>query len=113
MTDPILPDLDAGDGVEVGGVARLPGLVRRIGVVSWSLLGLLLLLGVVVWVVIRVQILIPPMVLAIALIYVLNPVVNRLHRHGVPRILGSCLSYVVLSGVLVLLGLARDAFGAQ
>jgi predicted PurR-regulated permease PerM len=102
VTESLPPDLDPD---QTGpGSGRLPGLVRRAGVASWSLLGVLLLAGALIWIVIRIQILIPPMVLAIALIYVLNPVVNRLHRLGVPRILGSCLSYVVLGGLLTLAG---------
>ena len=78
--------------------------IRRVGVVAWSLLGTLLLIGAVLWLLTKVWIIIPPIVLATAIIYVLNPVVNRLHNRGVARWLGSCLSYAVLIGLLTLAG---------
>jgi len=78
--------------------------IRRVGVIAWSLLGTLLLIGAVIWVLLQVWIVIPPVVLAIAIIYVINPVVNRLQRAGVARWMGSCLSYLVLAGVLTLAG---------
>ena len=78
--------------------------IRRVGIVAWSLLGTLLLIGALVWVLTRVWIIIPPIVLAIAIIYILNPVVNVLHRRGLARWLGSCLSYTVLIGVFTLIG---------
>jgi len=88
--------------------------LRRIGMASWSLLGTILLLSAVVWGIIQVANLIPAVVLAIAVIYVLNPIVSRLQRWGVPRLLGSCLSYVALLGVLVLVGyLAFPSIGDQ
>ncbi len=84
---------------------NLPGLLRRIGIASWSFLGLLLLLGAVGWILLQLRILLAPLVLAAVLIYILDPVVTRLHRHHVPRILGTVLSYLVLVGVLVVLGI--------
>lgn len=78
--------------------------LKRVGIIAWSLLGTLLFMGAVLWLLLRVWIVIPPMVLAIAIIYVLNPVVNRLHRRGLARWLGSCLSYTVLIGLLTLAG---------
>ncbi|MDH3471453.1 MAG: AI-2E family transporter [Acidimicrobiia bacterium] len=88
--------------------------LRRIGLASWSLLGTILLLSVVVWGIIQVSNLIPAVVLAVAVIYVLNPVVSRLQGWGVPRLLGSCLSYIALLGVLVLVGfLAFPSIGDQ
>lgn len=84
-------------------VDRDPGL-RRLGVAAWSMLGTILLLGVLGWLLLRVWIIIPPLLLAIAIIYVLNPVVNVLHRRGVARWIGSCLSYLALAGLLTLAG---------
>ena len=78
--------------------------LKRLGIISWSLLGTLLLLGALIWLLTRVWLIVPPVVIAIALIYLLNPVVTRLHARGVARWLGSCLSYVVLMGVLTLIG---------
>lgn len=78
--------------------------IRRLGIAAWSLLGTLLLLGVVGWILLKFWIIVPPVVIAFVMIYVLNPVVERLERRGVARWLGSCLSYTVLLGILTLLG---------
>jgi predicted PurR-regulated permease PerM len=81
-----------------------PSRLKNLGVVVWSLLGTLLLLGAVLWILGKVWLVIPPIVIAIAIIYMLNPVVTRLHARGMARWLGSCLSYIVLMGVLTLIG---------
>ncbi len=78
--------------------------VQRIGVISWSLLGLILLLIGMIWLLARVRIILPPLVLAIIIIYLLNPVVDRFTAQGTNRILASCLSYVILIGILFLAG---------
>ncbi len=82
----------------------LSDVVRRVGIVSWSLLGTLLFLGVLIWLFLQVANLLPAIVFATAIIFVFNPVVTRLHARGIPRILGSCISYLVLGAVLVLVG---------
>ena len=81
-----------------------PSRLKNLGVAVWSLLGTLLLLGAVIWILGKVWLVIPPIVIAIAIIYMLNPVVTRLHARGMARWLGSCLSYIVLMGVLTLVG---------
>ncbi|MBU1493050.1 MAG: AI-2E family transporter [Actinobacteria bacterium] len=78
--------------------------IRRAGLVAWSLLGTMLLLAAVGWVLLRFRVLLPAVVLAIAIIYVLNPVVTRLQERGLARWMGSCLSYLVIGGVLTALG---------
>jgi len=81
-----------------------PSRLKNLGVAVWSLLGTLLLLGAVIWILGKVWLVIPPIVIAVAIIYMLNPVVTRLHARGMARWLGSCLSYIVLMGVLTLVG---------
>jgi predicted PurR-regulated permease PerM len=78
--------------------------LRRVGIAAWSLLGTILLLAAVIWMLTKIWIIVPPVVFAVAMIYVLNPIVNRLAAHGVARWLGSCLSYTVLVGLLTLAG---------
>jgi len=78
--------------------------VRRLGAIAWSLLGTLLFVGAVIWTLAQISDLVAPIVLAIALIYILNPVVSRLQATGVPRLLGSCLSYLGLLGLFTLAG---------
>ncbi|WKZ83548.1 MAG: AI-2E family transporter [Acidimicrobiia bacterium] len=88
--------------------------LRSLGVAAWSLLGTLLLLAACLWLLGRVWIIVPPVVIAIAIVYVLNPVVTRLQRRGMARWMGSCLSYLVLMGVLTLVGfLIAPSIGEQ
>jgi predicted PurR-regulated permease PerM len=78
--------------------------IRKVGIAAWSILGTLLLLGIGGWIITQFWIIVPPAVIAIAVIYVLNPIVSRLEGRGVARWLGSCLSYTILLGLLILLG---------
>jgi predicted PurR-regulated permease PerM len=82
---------------------RTDGL-KRLGIAAWSLLGTILLLGAVGWVLLRFWIIIPPILLAIAIVYVLNPFVTALAGRGIARWMGSCLSYLLLAGLLTALG---------
>ncbi len=89
---------------EVDGRPTLSSILTRAGIVGWSVVGLLiagyLLLIVVAW----FDVLLAPVVFAVVLIYLLNPIVNRLHRLGLHRIIGSLVAYLVLAGLIVLLG---------
>lgn len=71
---------------------------------AWSIVGMLVLVWAGIWILGRAQILIAPVVLAVALIYVLNPVVHRLEDMGVPRMLGGFLAFLLMIGVLTLVG---------
>lgn len=86
-----------------GGGGSVDG-IRKAGVFAWSLLGTILLVAALLWLITRFWIIVPPVVVAIAIIYLINPVVTRLQKRGVARWLGSCLSYVVLVGLLTLIG---------
>jgi predicted PurR-regulated permease PerM len=77
---------------------------RKVGIVVWSLLGTLLLLGAVGWVLVRFAFLLPAVVLALVVTFVLNPVVSWLQERGLARWMGSCLSYLVLAGLLTAIG---------
>jgi len=88
--------------------------IRRVGLVAWSLLGTMLLLAAIGWVLLRFRILLPAVVVAIAIVYVLNPVVSWLQERHLARWMGSCLSYLVVGGLLTLLGfLAIPSFVDQ
>ncbi len=78
--------------------------VTKMGIGAWSIVGVLALLWVGIWILGRAEILIAPVVLSVALIYVLNPIVNRLATRGVPRLLGGFIAFLVLIGVIVLIG---------
>lgn len=78
-------------------MASLPPMtehIRRAGQVAWAAVGIavfLALLGLVLW---TVRVVFPPLILAGAIVFLLNPMVTRLQRHGVPRAGGAALSYL-------------------
>jgi predicted PurR-regulated permease PerM len=82
----------------------LLAVVTKAGLGAWSIVGILVLIWVGTWILGRAQILIAPVVLAVALIYVLNPIVHVLSNRGVPRILGGFIAFVLLIGVIILIG---------
>lgn len=94
MATPIPPRLPPGE--------RL----RRLGVGAWSVIGLLILLAISVWLLFKVRVIFPPLVLALLIIYLLNPLVNRLEERRVPRSIGAILSYIVVVGSITLIVLA-------
>ena len=74
------------------------------GRVAWSLLGVgvaLFVVGLLAW---QVKVVFPPLVLAGAIVFLLNPIVTGLHRSGVPRVLGTALTYLGALALVVLLG---------
>jgi predicted PurR-regulated permease PerM len=87
---------------------RLPASerLRRAGVGAWSIIGILILGAIFVWALLKVRVIFPPLVLAILVVYILNPLVTRLHRLGVPRIAGTLAAYVVVLGGLALVVIA-------
>jgi len=85
-------------------VAVTDGL-RRAGQVAWSVVGLAALVGVLGLVAWTVRVIWPPLVLASAIVFLLNPVVTRLHRRRVPRAAGAGLAYLAVAGVAVAAGL--------
>lgn len=90
MSTPGLPRFPAGE--------RL----RRVGVAAWSLIGILIVGAILLWALFKIRIIFPPLVFAVLIIYVLNPVVTRLAKRGVPRLLATVMAYVfVLGGITV------------
>lgn len=74
--------------------------LARIGRTAWWLAGItvvVLLVGAVAWV---FRVIFPPLILAGALVFLLNPIVVRLERRNLPRLLGT---FVAFGAVLVLL----------
>ncbi len=78
--------------------------LRRAGVAAWSLAGILLVLAVLIWLIVQFRIIWTPLILAVILVYLFNPLVERLSRRKVPRVVGGCLSYVLFGGLVVLIG---------
>ncbi len=76
--------------------------LRRAGQVSWAVVGVTVLLAVIALICWTVRVIFPPLILAGAIVFLLNPVVTRLQRRGIPRALGAGLSYASVLGVLAL-----------
>jgi len=74
------------------------------GRAAWGLLGIGAALAVLLWVAWRLKVVFPPLVLGGAIVFLLNPIVTGLQRRGVPRAVGTALSYLGFLGLLVLLG---------
>jgi len=79
--------------------------IRGAGQVAWAIVGIVALLAVVGGAAWFVRIIWPPLLLAGALVFVLHPLVTGLQHRGVPRALGTGLTYMAILGVLVLGGL--------
>ena len=77
--------------------------VARFGVVAWSLVGGAIVAYLLLRMLAYLAPLLAPVLLATVVIVLLNPVVGLLERHGVPRLAGTALCYLVLIGVVVLL----------
>lgn len=75
---------------------------RRAGIVSWSLLGCLLLAGIGLYLLAYLRAVFPPIALALILIFLLNPMVNRLQRYGIRRGFGTALIYLVFLGAIAI-----------
>lgn len=65
---------------------------------------MLLVLAGLVWLLYFVRILWPPLVLAGAVVYLMSPLVDRLHKWRIHRLLGSFVSYLLFLGFGVLVG---------
>jgi predicted PurR-regulated permease PerM len=82
----------------------LPGLLTRSGLYAWAIVGLLVAGWLLLLLLSQFEVLLGPIVLSIVLIYVLNPIVGRLQRAGLHRIIGSIVAFGVLVGGIVLIG---------
>ena len=80
--------------------------LRRAGQVAWAAVGIAALVAVIVLIVWQVRVIFPPLVFAGAIVFILNPLVTRLRRHGVPRAAGAALAYLGFFAFLGLSGLA-------
>lgn len=84
---------------------KLSDVITRSGLVAWSAVGVLALGWALLWILAKAQVLIAPTVLAVAMIYILNPLVNRMVDARVPRFFATILAFLILLGALVLAGL--------
>ncbi|MEX1279798.1 MAG: AI-2E family transporter [Acidimicrobiia bacterium] len=74
---------------------------RRVALVAWAAIGVLVLGGMLAWLGIRMQVLVIPVVFAMVIVYLANPTVRWLAERGIPRTLGTTITYLL--GTLTLI----------
>lgn len=77
--------------------------VRRVGIFSWSLIGVFLLAIGAFYLLVEGRVILAPLLLAIVIVFVLNPLVNWLGRHRIPRVIGAIVGFVFFFSALSLL----------
>src|SRR3954452_8280678 len=80
--------------------------IRTLGRTSWWLVGIALVAGLLGFLGWTVRVVFPPLVLAGIIVFLGNPIVTRLHHRGLPRVLGTAVTYLGFFLALGLLGLA-------
>lgn len=80
--------------------------LTRIVVTIWGTIGVLVLSGILIWMGQQVRIIWLPLVFAAGIVVILNPLVSRLHRRGMPRVVGATVAYLLSLITLVGLGSA-------
>jgi putative heme transporter len=80
-----------------------PERIRAWGMVSWAALGVILLALASFWLLGTLDGLIIPVIVATVLAVVFNPVVARLQRWHIPRMVGALLVFLVATGMVVAL----------
>ena len=78
--------------------------LRHTGIAAWSIVGVCAVAALLVWLILQLRIIWPPLIFAMLIVFLFNPLVDLLERRRVPRVAGGCLSYLLLGGVLVLIG---------
>lgn len=88
--------------------------IRIIGKTAWWLVGIALvatLIGVVGW---TIRVIFPPLVLAGIIVFLANPIVNRLQHRGVPRVVGTGITYLAFVALITAIGfLLAPLIGGQ
>ncbi|MGH2710560.1 MAG: AI-2E family transporter [Actinomycetota bacterium] len=85
------------------------------GILAWSAIGVVVLFFFFFrYVVYPIRIIFPPLVVAMIFVYLLNPLVTRMERRGLPRIWGTLITYVIALGVFgTLIALLAPVVGEQ
>ncbi len=80
--------------------------LTRIVMTIWGTIGALALVGIMIWLGQRVKIIWLPLVFATGIVVILNPLVSRFHRWGIPRLIGATIAYLLSLAALAGLGAA-------
>lgn len=88
-----------------GPAKELDGLIRRMGIYSWSTIGILLLVVAAGYLLIRGRVIFAPLFIALIVVFVLNPFVTALQGRGVHRIIGTLIGFLSFLAVLIVLAM--------
>jgi predicted PurR-regulated permease PerM len=83
---------------------RGPDRLRRATLWVWATIGALILAAGLFWMAGQVHIIWIPLVLAAGVVVILDPLVGRIQRSGVPRVFAIVIAYLLSLGLLVALG---------
>jgi len=87
--------------------------IRTAGRAAWWLVGISLVVVIVGFVGWTVRVVFPPLVLAAIIVFLLNPVVTRLHDRGVPRVFGTALAYLAFFALVAGIGVLISPLVSQ
>ncbi len=98
----------------MGDDQQLTPMIRRAGIVAWSIVGVFALLGGMVWALLKAEVVFIPVLFALVLVYGLSPIVRRLAKWHIPRVIGTVVAYVLFFGSLwILFGSLAPFLGDQ
>jgi predicted PurR-regulated permease PerM len=89
------------DARELSGVFAVPDWLRGAGQTSWLLVGLTLLLVGTIWLLSLTHVIVLPVLTAGIVAAVASPLVAWMHRHGIPRGLGTALLMLAIIAIAV------------
>jgi len=85
------------------GTGGLGAGLRRSGATAWAVVGLSVVLSILLWLGWLVRVIFPPLLLAGVIVLLLNPLVVRLERRGLPRVAAVALLYLAGLALFVLM----------
>ena len=83
---------------------RFHGLIRRVGISAWSIIGVALVIALIGFLIIEGRVILGPLLLAVVLVYILNPLVTWLNAKGLHRIVGAAIGFLIILAVVFILG---------
>jgi putative heme transporter len=101
----------------LSGIFAAPKWMRDLGFTAWLLVGVAAALVGAVWLLSLTQTIVMPVITAGIIASVASPLVDWLHRHGIPRAIGAALVFLAIIvialgvGLIVLTGIASQADG--
>ncbi|HSS03984.1 MAG TPA: AI-2E family transporter [Solirubrobacterales bacterium] len=99
----------------LSGIFAAPKWMRDLGFSAWLLVGVAAALVGLIWLLALTQTIVMPVITAGIIASVASPLVDRLHRRGIPRGVGAALVFVAIAligvgiGLMVLGGIASQA----